>query len=504
MKVFTTRPRAKRFPSIIAVATIAMLSLLATTFPALPAHAQEGSNQRSTQFGVHEFNIAARSGDLNRTADVTEVGASFIRLPITWHLMEGSAKGQVPGWFWAELDADIAAAEEAGLEVLITFGQTPCWASSDPLKNCAGNDDTYLSYLPSNPQDFADAFAMVVQRYGNRVMAWEIWNEPNLSGNLRSDRCLDRGACVRPADENDEWMMFGDLGSAYEYAELVRSGAAAAVQVDPDAKVLVGSIAGGDRLFLEHLYEAGLGDDYYAISAHPYTGPIPGDSNGTSYGPNDCPRVDRNANFWCFGDGVEALHQVMTDYGDQRDIWFTEFGFASTDTWNGSGLEGQAEHLREAVELIDTWDFVPVAAWYQLLDQGPDDREGTFGLFDQSGAIKPAGATYRDLLTGDIDPNPDLSIELMWPIGRVQDWRPLYEWTAVPGATRYLVWVNQYGLREEPGRINRVVTAGRAGCDDGVCEFWSRRSVKPAGEWWVTALFPDGTSLESQGASFHS
>ncbi len=486
-----------------------LLALLAPV-----ANAQGGGT--STRFGVHEFNIAAGQGQPNRTALVNDVGASFIRLPISWHLMEGSEKGVTPGWYWNELDADIAAAEDAGLDVLITFGQTPCWASSDPQKNCSGGDATYLKFLPIDAQDYADALGRLVARYGDRVMAWEIWNEPNLAGNLRSDRCPgsgdERGICTRPSNQNDEYDMFGDLGSAYEYAELVRLGARAAVQADPNAKVLVGSIAGGDVVFLEHMYEAGLGNDYHAISAHPYTGPYPNSPNGMSYGPAECPQgIGRNAAFWCFQNGIEALHGQMTAYGDSRSMWFTEFGFASTTTWNGSGEEGQAEHLTRAVELIEGWSYVPVAAWYQLVDQIEDDREGTFGLFTRSGQIKPSGEAYKDALSGvtppvdpPVDPPTNGAPQLFWPVGAdLNDPTPFYEWSAVDGAIEYQIWVNQYGSQDSMGKVNAFLTPNQASCaQDDLCGFVSNKSIAPYGEWWVTAYFADGSSIESQGAAF--
>ncbi len=484
-----------------------LLALLAPV-----ANAQTGGT--NTRFGVHEFNIAAGQGQPNRTALVNDVGASFIRLPISWHLMEGSEKGVTPGWYWEELDADVAAAEDAGLDVLITFGQTPCWASSDPQKNCSGEDATYLKFLPTDPQDYADALGRLVARYGDRVMAWEIWNEPNLGGGMRADRCPgsgnERGICVRPSDHNDEWDMFTDLGASYEYAELVRLGARAAVLADPNAKVLVGSIAGGDVEFLEHMYEAGLGNDYYAISAHPYTGPYP--NSTVSYGPDECPAgIGNNANFWCFEAGVEALHDVMLAYGDSRDMWFTEFGFASTTNNNGSGLQGQAVHLARAVELIEGWSYVPVAAWYQLVDQIEDDREGTFGLFTRSGQIKPSGEAYRDALAGvtppvdpPVAPPTSGAPQLIWPVGAdLNDPTPFYEWSAVEGATEYQIWVNQYGPNDSMGRVNAFLTPGQADCaQDDLCGFVSAKSIAPYGEWWVTAYFADGSSVESQGAVF--
>jgi len=100
----------------------------------------------------------------------------------------------------------------------------------------------------------------------------------------------------------------------------------------------------------------------------------------------------------------------MQAYGDDRPIWFTEFGWSSFNGNGGVGEELQAAYLTRALELLQGWDYVPVAIWYNLVDRSglpPTDPEAYFGLFRQDLSPKPAAEAYRGVtcarLQGDMD-----------------------------------------------------------------------------------------------------
>lgn len=491
-----------------------------------PARSQANSGRL---IGVHEFSIAGRTGSAggDPVAMIREVGAQIVRLPITWHLMEGDASGQTPDWFWQGLDAEVAAAERAGVKLLIEMGNTPCWASSDPNKRCDdGSYDAYLRFPPRDPADYGRALARVAQRYRGRVHAYEIWNEPNLVGSWPPFG-------PRPRAENDSWDGFADLRVARQYAEMVKATYPKVKAADPGATVLAGAIAGGDGAFLGEMYRAGAKGFFDALSMHPYTAPYPVSQSdpryGTSYGPNECPAGVEAARLWCFKVGVERVRQVMLDQGDARPVWFSEFGFSSTTVWNGSGRNGQAEHLRQAVELINGWPFVTVAIWYQLVDlYDADDREGRFGLFDRQGRIKPAGQMFKQLLRATpatptstatatpppatptatatpppATPAPSNGPVLLSPSGAITTAKPTFKWRAVPGATRYLLWVNEYSDPNVPGKIRAEYSATAAGCNsDTTCKAQPRVRLSVAGEWWVTASMGDGSTRLSNAMTF--
>ena len=92
----------------------------------------------------------------------------------TWAILEPS-KGD---WNFAPLDIWVAAAEAAGVsDIMLTMGQPPPWASSQPDRvtyNGAG-----APAPPSDLQDWRDYVTAVAQRYRGRIRYYEIWNEPN-------------------------------------------------------------------------------------------------------------------------------------------------------------------------------------------------------------------------------------------------------------------------------------------------------------------------------------
>ncbi len=81
-------------------------------------------------------------------------------------------------WDWETLDMWVAAAEANGVQqILLTLGQTPGWASSQP------DNVNYIGAgapaPPNNIQDWRDYITAVGQRYQGRIRNYEIWNEPN-------------------------------------------------------------------------------------------------------------------------------------------------------------------------------------------------------------------------------------------------------------------------------------------------------------------------------------
>jgi len=92
----------------------------------------------------------------------------------SWTSLE-PAKGV---WNWQPLDTWVAAAEQHGVrDILLTLGQTPPWASSNPDEvNYVGAG---APAPPVNNQDWNDYITAVAQRYKGRIRYYEIWNEPN-------------------------------------------------------------------------------------------------------------------------------------------------------------------------------------------------------------------------------------------------------------------------------------------------------------------------------------
>lgn len=82
-------------------------------------------------------------------------------------------------WRFERLDAYVEAAGAQHASVLLTLGMTPAWASARPTEPCP-----YTQGCSAEPKDLSgwDTYVRTVaRRYGPRIAAYELWNEPLLS-----------------------------------------------------------------------------------------------------------------------------------------------------------------------------------------------------------------------------------------------------------------------------------------------------------------------------------
>ncbi len=158
----------------------------------------------------------------------------------TWTALE-PLKGV---WNWEPLDTWVAAAAANGNpDILLTLGQTPAWASSNP------SDVNYVGAgAPAPPihiQDWEDYITAVAQRYQGRIRYYEIWNEPNDSTYF--------------------------TGTVTQLAQLTQTAYQILKSVDPGNTVI--SPAAYSTGYLANLLAAGIGPYVDAIGFHVYTTP---------------------------------------------------------------------------------------------------------------------------------------------------------------------------------------------------------------------------------------
>ena len=91
---------------------------------------------------------------------------------VTWAAIEPAA-----GVFaWQTLDAEVAAAQDAGAQVTLTLGMTPTWASSQP--GAASSYGPGATAMPASLADWDAYVTAVAIRYKGRISAYEVWNAP--------------------------------------------------------------------------------------------------------------------------------------------------------------------------------------------------------------------------------------------------------------------------------------------------------------------------------------
>lgn len=80
---------------------------------------------------------------------------------------------------WDTLDARVQAAVDSGTTVLLVLGATPEWAATALSHKDAEWLGRGSASAPTSIPDWADFVAEVVKRYGGRIEAYQIWNEPS-------------------------------------------------------------------------------------------------------------------------------------------------------------------------------------------------------------------------------------------------------------------------------------------------------------------------------------
>jgi len=132
---------------------------------------------------AHAVDIAVPGSEfsLGLAPEVTTspgVPAAYIRL---WDMKTAWRDiNPAPGVFdFSIMDQRVAQAEAAGAKPLVVLGLTPQWAAKDP----SAGDPRWgagTASPPSNPDTYTAYVTAIMQRYGARIGAVEVWNEANL------------------------------------------------------------------------------------------------------------------------------------------------------------------------------------------------------------------------------------------------------------------------------------------------------------------------------------
>lgn len=333
----------RRWGTLAAVAVVAALAA--------------GAPARGAEPGV----VLTGVGNVPETvARVQAVGARHVRVFLSWRGMEPQ-----PGTFSADLglyDQLVDQLRAVGIGTYFVVLGTPAWASA------SGADDA-----PPPPGPYADFLRRLAAHFRGRVLAYEVWNEPDFPTFWRG------GA------------------SPAAYAELLRAAYPAAKAGDPGAKVGIGGLVGNDYSYVGALYDQGARGSFDFVGLHTDT---------------DCLRTDpRRAIRDLDGrvargsfTGYREVRQTMLDHGDDKPVWLTEIGWSTTTVRcpanrrirAGVSPAAQAAFLTRAYACLAADPFVQMATWFSLADAGPGNSIATrFGLTTFGGARRPAFAAFQ-------------------------------------------------------------------------------------------------------------
>jgi hypothetical protein len=231
----------------------------------------------------------------------------------------------------------VESATARGLKVCLVLHGTPHWASTlgragDPGAAIATDSDAFSSFV-----------GFLFERFGSRIAAWEVWNEPNSAQ-----------FWAQPTFE-----------SARAFAKLYDSAALELRSRGATSPVVLGGISRIDINFLLNaLSTSSLIPD--AIAIHPYTG---GRHPRAWFGmaASDSamfPLSQEGTRYWR---NIATLRHVLDMRGYSTvPLWITEMG------WDHRGPEGVpdvASHMQEAVSsLRNDVRGVRRIFWFSALD----------------------------------------------------------------------------------------------------------------------------------------
>lgn len=259
-------------------------------------------------------------------------------------------------WNFQRLDRYVELAEAHKIEITLTLGLTPAWASARPAEKSG-----YKVGNAAEPADFADwrrYVRTVAERYRGRIRYYEIWNEP-------SDRKFFTGTpdvLVR---------------MIYEAHVILK-------QVDASNSIISPGNAGASRHieYLDDLFRRGV-KDYIDIVGYHF------------YAPNAYPEAIVPL--------IRAVKQLMKKHGiEHKPLWNTETGWwienkdgtpdhpgVSSGGWRRLESQTEAGAVIARAFILARAEGVERFFWYSW-----DNPYGLGMLEPTSGVVKPIAAAY--------------------------------------------------------------------------------------------------------------
>ena len=209
-----------------------------------------------------------------------------------WNFTSGAGKR-------LDMLVDYVKRNDPSVEILMTLGQTPQWASKTP-----GVEGLYgmgASGAPANMEYWRDYVRTLARRYAGRIRYWELWNEPDFQQTYS-----------------------GSIADMVEMARIAREELKA---VDPNNKLVSPGLTAGQGMpWLNNFLAAGGGRYVDIIGFHWYFNTSP----------------ERLAL------AVSNVRQMMANYGQEaKELWNTE-GAPGCDSlvFNCSTYVPTAEEIR--------------------------------------------------------------------------------------------------------------------------------------------------------------
>jgi hypothetical protein len=355
----------------VLLVALCTLAWLASTSDAKPAPRSQLSSAPPLG-GVNIVGVGPEPfGEADRAINQARaLHAKVVRTSVRWSMLEPRGPGQIEPRALAFADRLVSDAATDGIRVIMLVDSSPCWASSAParlLRTCApGGSNKANAWPPASPSTFATFAAYLVQRYGTRLAALEVWNEPDQANQA----------------------YFAGPEKPRRYAAILRAAYPAIKRANPNVPVLAGSLVGANGVFLRDLYAAGIKGYYDGLSVHFYNLTL---------------------------GSLRAIHEVQLANGDSKPLWLNEFGWSSCYPRRRIEQEqacvttqAQATNLTNTFRSLAHASYVAAEVVYKLQDSAQEE----FGALSSTGLHKPAFAALAKVFTSPFGPVSPVTLSL--------------------------------------------------------------------------------------------
>ena len=283
---------------------------------------------------IHFYEGAAQDWQM-----IKEAGLGIVRMDVSW----GSCEKKKGEYDFSHYDAliDKLSKDHIKLLFILDYG--------NPLY-----DEGKAPYTDEGRAAFARFAAALAQRYADKEIIWELWNEPNLD------------KFWKPRANADDYVKWSQAVS-----QSIR-------QADKNAVIAGPAMSAIDFEFIEKCFRQGYLDLVDAVTVHPYRGPDR--SPETAY------------------EEYQLLQGLIEQYkpqGKEIPLLSGEWGYNTTVM----SRELQGKYLpRQWLANISAG--VPLSIWYDWHDDGKDPNEGehNFGTVTWDYQPKPAYLSMSKLL----------------------------------------------------------------------------------------------------------
>ncbi|MGU3497951.1 cellulase family glycosylhydrolase [Mycobacterium sp. C31M] len=278
---------------------------------------------------------------------------------------------------WGQLDAVVNAAAERGMGILGVLNSTPIWATNG----------TPINGMPADINRFANFAKAVALRYGDKISAYEVWNEPNAAQYLSP---------LSPEAYTEMLKV--------TYTALKEAQAQIGSEITVVGGVIGAGLTWGDYTmnpvdFVRRMYAAGAHGYFDAMSFHPY-------NYEWKFSQGDSLPWREGMPLYQLNRIREMMDAHLEDGQEQLKIWISEYGVPT----NRVSEETQAAFIRDLIEYWQTAEGAGPIFIYTSQDRvdltGNDD-EAHLGIFRPDGSLKPAAEVVKELIEYFSDPtNP--------------------------------------------------------------------------------------------------